>query len=97
MSDRITNKNLEDLCRVVNNTMNGNVRPLYQRDQHGNTVANIGAFYVDGAYGGVALYRMVTEGGGVTDISRRGHMTKRELYDFMQAFLTGVELAREEA
>ncbi len=92
--DRITSKHLEQLCRVLNNRVNGNNDPLWRRVASEN-VATIGAFYIDGAYGGVALYRIVTDGGGVTDIFRSGHMPKRDLYARMTALLDGIDLASE--
>lgn len=92
MSDRITNRQLESLCSVLNKTINGSDGELWTRDNSGGH-ATIDAFYIDGAYGGVALYRMVTDGGGVSEIL--GRATKRDLYDQLRALLRGVELARE--
>jgi hypothetical protein len=63
-------------------------------------VATVGAYYLDGAYGGWALYRVVSESGGVEDVFRCGHRAKRELYLMLEAFLDGWDhrdaLAREE-
>jgi hypothetical protein len=56
-------------------------------------VATIGYYVVDHAYGGVELQRIMNEGGGVDDVLRSGHTTKRSLYDQMHAFLTGIEVA----
>ncbi len=52
--------------------------------------ANIGVYYIDGAYGGYALYRIMSEGGGVTDVLNVGHVPKRELRELMFAFLEGI-------
>lgn len=96
MTDRITQKDLEQLCRIINGAVNGDpdLEP-YGRTEDGTFRANIGAYYIDGAYGGVALYRICTEGGGVTDESHMGHQPKRELYRFMHGYLDGIEAARE--
>lgn len=92
MSDRVTNRDLDALCGVINRAVNGRPgEPLWQRDDEGNLVANIGAYYIDGAYGGVALYRMVTPGGGVVDVLHCGHVPKRDLRNRLRAFIYGLE------
>lgn len=102
MSDRITQKDLDQLRRVLNRTINGdaNLSPgrvsQDEGDERATYHANIGAYYIDGAYGGVALYRMVTDGGGVTDVFNAGHMPRRELYNRIRAFLDGYEAATRE-
>ena len=53
--------------------------------------ANIGNYHLSGAYGGYALHRMDTDGGGITDVLRVGHVSKRELYNSMQAFIRGID------
>jgi hypothetical protein len=96
MPDRITQRDLEQLCRVVNNAVNGSPDgEVWIRTPDGDLHARIGAFYIDGAYGGVALYRVVTEGGGVSDVFGCGHVPKRNLYDRLQAFLRGMEVATD--
>jgi hypothetical protein len=63
------------------------------RHEAGRNVANIGNYHLDGAYGGVSLHRMMIDGGGIEDVFRCGHITKRDLYERMQAFLKGLESA----
>jgi hypothetical protein len=89
--DRITAKQLEGLCRVLNTRVNGEALECWTRTAEGLR-ANVGVFYIDGAYGGVALYRMATEGGGVSDVFSGGHTTRRDLYNRMRAFLDGIDL-----
>lgn len=97
MSDRITNKQLEQLCVVLNNSLGTyGVTEPWRRDEDGTLRANIGVFYIDGGYGGVALYRMVTDGGGVTDVFNVGHITKRDLYNRIRALMVGIDLAHED-
>ena len=87
--NRITDKNLETLCATLNRVTNS-PESGWERIEERN-VANIGHYYIDGAYGGVALARIVNDGGGVRMIIER--CTKRELYDQMHAFLRGYEAA----
>jgi hypothetical protein len=43
------------------------------------------------AYGGAALHRMDTTGGGVRDVLAIGHQPKKEMYHAMHAFIRGLE------
>lgn len=85
---RITEKDLQATCDRINRIMNTPIEP-YARIE-GKRVANVGCYHLDHAYGGVALYQMASEGGGVRDIFG-GHMPKRELYERMHAFIKGLE------
>ena len=88
--ERITQKDLENLVERINKVTNSPMTP-YTRSPDG-LAANINNYYLDYAYGGVKLVQMVNKHGGITEISRNGHGTKRELYNWMQAFLTGTQL-----
>lgn len=95
MSDRVTISDLEAICRRINRTVNGTDQtPVWETvhdlEEAPFRHANIGVFYLDGAYGGYALYRIMNEGGGVTDVFNGGHMPKRELQARMFAFLEGI-------
>ncbi len=61
-----------------------------QKYQPAKIEANVGNYHLDYAFSGVQLARMATGGGGVSMISATGHGTKRELYNWMQAFLSGL-------
>lgn len=52
--------------------------------------ANIGHYHLDCAYGGNALSRTCNENGGINRVSTGGYGTKRELYQWMQAYLCGL-------
>ena len=58
--------------------------------------AQIGNFHISHAYGGVCLHRMYNEGGGVSSPLSTGHITKRELAGLLDAYLAGIEFARNE-
>lgn len=97
--ERITQKDLEYLVDRINEVTNS------PKEQYTKTVTkstktrsgqvtkftgNIDNYYLDYAYGGVKLVQMVNEGGGIREISRGGFGTKRELYNWMGAFLAGI-------
>ncbi len=90
--DRITQKDLEALTAIINKMTNSPATPYTKRSGNMGMTANIGNYYLDYAYGGVKLVRMVTDGGGITEVSRTGYSTKRELYNWMQAFLAGLDI-----
>ena len=52
--------------------------------------STIGAYCLDYAYGGVQLQQYSSEGGAVRDIFRNGFMPKRELYNLICAYETGL-------
>lgn len=43
--------------------------------------STVGAYTLDGAYGGWQLQRYCNESGGVSTISKGGYISKRELYN----------------
>ena len=88
--NRITQKDLEYLVKRINEATNS-PETSYQTTSKGYK-GNIGNYHLDYAYGGVKLVQMVNYGGGIREISRGGFGTKRELYNWMQAFLSGMEV-----
>ena len=54
--------------------------------------AAIGNYHISHAYGGVCLHQNVNAGGGVRCPLSQGHGPKRELYDALRAFISGIEL-----
>ena len=83
---RITNKNLDALCERLNRATNN---PLSYRAEDGSIA--IGHYHISGAYGGVQLHQTVNDGGGVRDVLRCGYTTKRDLWNQMHAYLSGIE------
>ena len=86
--ERIRQNQLEWLVERINEVTKS---PPYPRskDDNGKITTWIGNYHLDYAYGGVQLVRMVNENGGIETISHRCHVPKRELYNWMQAFLAG--------
>lgn len=104
--ERITQKDLEYLVERINEvtgspttsytkTKNAVLASEQQKYQRAEIKANIGNYHLDYAYGGVQLVRMVNEHGGITSISRSCHTPKRELYNWMQAFVAGIGLGKQ--
>ena len=81
--DRITEKHLSYLVDRINTETGSPMQP------YGETGANVGNYHLSFAYGRVSLERMHNTSGGVALIIGSG--TKRELYNQMRAFLSGLE------
>jgi hypothetical protein len=86
MSNRITDKNLDGLCDVINRVTGSPESPYV------DGVCQIGNYHIGSAYGGVSLQRMSNASGGVTEPLYCGYTTKRDLWNRMHAFLKGLEL-----
>ncbi len=87
--ERITRKQLDCLVSRINK-ITGSPEAGYTKTADGKFQANIGHYYISGAYGGVKLERICSEGGGCSDISTDGFGTKRQLYTWMRAFIAGL-------
>ena len=87
--DRTTKSHLEYLVKRINEATNS---PLDYCDKTSGIPfkSYIGHYHLDYAYGGVKLVRTTNESDGITEISRDGFGTKRQLYSWMQAFLAGL-------
>ena len=89
----ITKADLQATVERINR-ITGSPIAMYNRteDENGKGIykANIGNYHLSGAYGGFSLHRMDTDGGSVQDIFGCGHVSKRELYNLMQAFIRGL-------
>jgi hypothetical protein len=88
--DRIRQSDLEHYAGLINQATNSPMEP-WTRDDTGKLVANVGNYYISGAYGGVSLQRNVNLSGGCTDVFNCGHVPKRDLYNRMRAYLAGLE------
>lgn len=87
--ERITQEHLESLVEYLNKITNS---PLETYTKQGDKyLANIGNYHLDWAYGGVKLSRICNDAGGTSNISDMGYGTKRELYNWLKAYIAGIE------
>jgi len=82
---RVSLTQLEILVKRINEATGMPVTP-YTRVNN-VTVANVGNYHIDEAYGGVSLCQMSDMGGVYTILERS---TKRELFYQLHAFLAGM-------
>lgn len=87
---RITEKDLKNLCFILNKETNNPVSYWNNEKKE----ANPGNFHIDFAYGGTKLVQTCNKGGGVRDITH-GFRPKRETYDLIQQFRAGVRYMEE--
>ena len=76
--ERIKQAWLENGVRNLNIANGFGANPKY---------STIGAYTLDGAYGGWQLQQYCNESGGVSVVSRGGYVSKRELYDQICAIM----------
>ena len=90
---RITEKDLKE-CVSITNRLTGMAQDPYYRDEQGDFKTNPGTYVLDSAYGGHKLCRMsmTPDRTGQSDISRTGYVSKRELYNWLCAFIAGLEV-----
>ena len=70
---RLSRNDLEGLAKRINE-ITGNPGEPYS----GQGKANVGCYYISGAYSGFCLEQIVTEGGGCTTVLP-GYVSRREL------------------
>lgn len=92
--NRITLKFLEAKAGIINR-ITKSPEASYTKKSDGSYKANIGNYHLSGAYGGVCLHRMQSDGGGVSDVFSCGHVSKRELAIRMDAFIAGIQNKRD--
>lgn len=90
---RITEAQLQSMCDRINRTL-GTPLAAYTKQADGTYAPNANAYLIEYAYGGTSLQQMMPTGTGQRAISG-GFRPKRELLEFMHAFLAGVGAARE--
>lgn len=87
---RITEKNLRAVVDRINRTMGTPMAP-YSKGADGHYTPCGNAYLLSLAYGGASLHQMMPTGTGERDVLGCGHVTKRDLYDRMHAFLAGID------
>lgn len=90
--NRITNDDIDRRIEYLNDITDNYQAPYELVD--GKLKHMVGCYYRSGAYGGVRL-EQICVGGGARDISPHGYGTKRQLYDFLNAYIKGIELGKE--
>ena len=90
---RITLSQLQAVIDRINRETDSPMQP-YAPDADGRHRAQIGNYHLSRAYGGFALHRMVTDGGGVSSPLHTGHIPARDLLNRMHAYLAGINAAR---
>ncbi len=89
---RITIKDIENGLARLNRLTNNPLTP-YSRSEDGKFTTNIGNYHLSQAYGGCQIHQMLSDAGGITCPITAGHVTKRECFDTLHAFINGVEAA----
>jgi len=85
---RVTKEMLENKVDHLNEITNS---PKEYFSTDGKFTINIGHFCISGAYGGYELQRVCNNGGGVRTPLNTGHIPKKELYNLISAFVSGIE------
>ena len=92
--ERITIGMLERQCDYLNKLTDSPAAP-YLRNGDGKLKAQIGNHHISQCYGGVSLHRMMNVDGGVTCPLDNYHGPKRELFEKMRAYISGIEYANQ--
>jgi len=87
--ERTTRKQLDFLCARINSAKKTPAKPY--ENVNDKLLGQLGNFHLSGAYGGVCLHQTMNESGGVRDVFSCGHVTKRDLYNRMSAYLVACE------
>lgn len=90
--NRITKKQLVARIETINSILNRPLTPYIRKDD--KLVANIGNFSLSQAYGGYGVHLMVNDGGGVSCPIWDGHVSAREAYDRLSAFIAGITFTK---
>ena len=81
---QINTAQLEATIKRINTIQHSPLQPYI-----GN-VGQVGCYYLSAQYGGYSLCRITNESGCDMDVLGCGHVTKRELFNLMQAFMSGL-------
>jgi hypothetical protein len=89
--NRITKKQLQARIDTINIILGTPENP-YTRTESGLS-ANVGNFHLSEAYGGYGV-GLMTDGGGSSDPIWRGHISARDAYDRISAFIAGIQFSK---
>ena len=90
MKNSITIANLEAVIKRINEATGAALTP-YTKGENGEITANAYNYHLSQSYGGYSLHRMASSGSGTSDVFSCGHVSKKELYSLMFAFIAGME------
>lgn len=98
MTRRITNADLHDRIRTINELSGTPLEPYSRDEESKRIVHNAGCYHLSLAYGGAALHQIdPVSGSGVLDVFRVGHVPKRDLLARLDAFIAGILAERDRA
>jgi hypothetical protein len=86
---RVTEKDLKSVVDRINKITGSPMEPYPMQGE--KWIAQVGNYHINGAYGGWQLCRMANAHGGVRNVMNSGYVSKKELYNLMQAFLYGLK------
>ena len=89
---RITKKQLQSRIDTINSIL-GKPSTPFSFDEQGNRFVNEGVFILTMAYGGYGIGKMSEEGGTWSAIWN-GHITARDAYERISAFISGLTFSK---
>ena len=89
---RITQKMLQTKLDYLNN-ITGNKVETHTKKETGHET-NIGNYHLDFSYCGIAVHQYYNTQGGISVPFGCGHVTKRELFDLLCAYIDGVDVVK---
>ena len=92
--NRITKKQLESRIDTINSILGRPLTPYTFSEITGQRAANIGNFSLSQAYGGYCVAVMVNDAGGCSSPIWLGHITARDAYDRINAFISGLTFTK---
>ncbi len=92
MSNRITVSMLESRVKYLNKITGSPETSRTKTDK--GMKANIGNYYLDGAYSGYDVCQIMNEGGGVNSLFSY-HRPKKELYEKLNSYISGIQAGKE--
>jgi len=81
---RITTTQLKAVIGRINKQTKSPEKPYVDH------VAQIGSYHLSAAYGGYSLHRIVSADGGISDVLNCGHVSKRDLFKMLLAYIEGL-------
>ena len=90
--NRITKKQLQSRIETINSILGAPATP-YTLQEDGTRTVNEGVFILTQAYGGYGVGKM-SEEGGVWSVVWHGHISARDAYERISAFIAGLTFTK---